>query len=307
MKKFLLKTFLFILLFFSLSLLLLFGIKPSKAYTYSYPTDGCKGRNKFIYEKIIDQKNYDILFIGSSHTMNAINDSIITFNTKQQSLNLGLCGLGKNKEYMILKDWIQQHEQTLPKKIFIECNHWENTYSYNNYGYMADANDIVDGMFLWNRSMHMDFVNALKVRIDYIYETENKFSVDTDKYGFLLNPMQLDHEIAKQKKNARVKKWEKEKQNLLGSLEFSYPNYYVQKIAKLCNKNNIQLYFLYLPSYGWPTKQPMHTKFLAQYGPVVILPSSIDEQLNLWADDEHHNRLGAEKISNELNLYLLKE
>jgi|694.fasta_scaffold155403_1 hypothetical protein len=278
-------------------------IKPNKSFLYSYPEDGCKGRNMFIYNKMIGEEKTSILFLGSSHTMNAIDDSLISEYLKINTLNIGLCGLGKNKEYMILKDWTTYHKNK-PDIVVIECNHWENTYSYSNFGYMADSKDVLQGFFVFNRNMHEDIINAIKVRIAYLLEKNKYTSVSNEKYGYLENPMQLDLAIAQEKKLARTKKWELEKKNILSSIEFSYPNFYIKQISKLCKDNNIQIYFIYLPAYGYPTKSPLHIEFLQQYGKVLITPTAIDEDIKYWADDEHHNRLGAEKISKEIALLL---
>jgi hypothetical protein len=79
-----------------------------------------------------------------------------------------------------------------------------------------------------------------------------------------------------------------------------YPKHYLEKIFRLCKKNNIEISFLYLPAYGTIYKEPINYNYYKNIGKVYIPPSDILDDKNNWRDYDHLNYAGGEKVSNWL-------
>lgn len=153
-----------LLLLCSLCLCVIFAFlyNPPKKYRYSHISGACKFQSEWIYATFNDTNHYDVICIGSSKTMNAVQDSFISFHTNYNVINIVLCGLGRNKDYVLLDDFIKNHI-TKPKMLILECNAWENTHSNSDFAYLADGSLLLENFFTFNRERFSDVHNALQL------------------------------------------------------------------------------------------------------------------------------------------------
>ena len=111
MKRFLKKIILFALplfIFFSI----IFFIRTDREFCYNYIKGDCDARGKLFYKKLVSESdNIDYLFIGSSKTMNGINDQLIedSINAHQKNkihlYNAGYCRFGRNLDFLLCKEF----------------------------------------------------------------------------------------------------------------------------------------------------------------------------------------------------------
>ena len=78
---------------------------------------------------------------------------------------------------------------------------------------------------------------------------------------------------------------------------------YLKKISKTCSDRNIDIYFLFLPSYGSYLDQPKEYHTYLKYGEVLIPPKEIFENQTNWYDENHLNQAGA----NELSVWIVEQ
>src|SRR4051812_32433524 len=107
------KYLIFILLIIT-GVLIVFFTKPSPEFLFANAAGDCSGRSTFMYNALYtNQTNADVVFFGSSQTMNSINDSLLNTFGKQKFLNLGYCRYGRNLDYFFIENYCNHHQ---PKK-----------------------------------------------------------------------------------------------------------------------------------------------------------------------------------------------
>src|SRR5688500_10631219 len=93
-----------------------FVLPYDREYGYRTMFPGCGEQGRWIYNRIfVNPKNIDVAFIGTSHMMGAVQDSLINelLRKKGSSIevaNLGFCRGGRDLHYEIVKD-ILRHKK----------------------------------------------------------------------------------------------------------------------------------------------------------------------------------------------------
>ena len=100
-----------IILFFLPVLLLIIIVPVNKRQKYLGLENDCFNHAIWIYDRLYkNSKPVDIAFLGSSHTINGINDKLIEEELKRYNMtaaNFGYCRLGRNLSYVLLKEIIK--------------------------------------------------------------------------------------------------------------------------------------------------------------------------------------------------------
>jgi len=301
MRKFILHTTLF-LLPVMVGVLVLFFQPINKKRAYYCLTNDCEGRGAWMYRRIFErQEPIDIAFLGSSHTINGINDSLITNELQAENMmacNLGYCRLGANMNYVLIQHLLSKKK---PKMIVIEAMPDETYQSHPIFPYMAEWNEITPpiGVFNgWYTSNFYTHVMAkwMYIRSDvwnepYIY----RYNLQNER-GFTTNITKA-HETVLQKAKERQEKLSAKSQTWKRKYAMIYPRYILSNIAKLAASQDIKLVFLYIPPYGYPSKEPMEANTYRKYGELWIPPDSIFNTTSHWYDGDHLNLEGANALS----------
>lgn len=307
MKQLYVKFALFILPIFLV--LLLFPI--DKLNVYKGIENDCMGRGKWIYDRLFEnEKPIDILFLGSSHTLNSIDDKSITESLAKQRqievVNFGYCRSGRNLTYVLLQDVIANKNLN---KLIIEVRENEDLYSHPMFPYLGDMGDVLLPVMLYNRDFASDYVDYLTYKIALIQESVlNQDSVqvtDWRPYGFAPVPDTAELILMNEKKANRDPSVF-DKSEMERDFYLKFPRTYLEKIASTCEKHGIEMSFLYLPSFGWEMETPLEMNTYLKYGEVLIPPKSIFEDPNNWYDPNHLNGTGAQLVSNWLSTELKK-
>jgi hypothetical protein len=297
MKLLILKILLFLLLLIGVVYL----IPIDRRQRFLQLKDDCSAHAIWVYDRIhSNTKPVDIVFLGSSHTINGIRDDSIGKQLKLSSLhvaNFGYCRYGMNLYPVLLKEILSTKK---PRIVILEVREDENRYSHPVFPYLADAKDVFLAYPFFNRDLVRDYFDAFLYRlkllkVQYFRQEITLDSSDND-FGFMGSADTVSKTSLEKAKEEKLKP-----KSLLTSFErffyMTYPRYYLEKLANLCKENNIRLVFLYLPEYGSTQPEPIEMTTYKKYGTVLIPPLSIFDDPDNWADDNHLNHAGAGKLS----------
>jgi hypothetical protein len=304
MKKFILHILLF-LVPMAIGGFIFFSLPTNTKRAYHYLTDDCEGRGAWIYRRVFEStKPIDIAFLGSSHTINGINDTLINqqiFTDSAHAIsvcNLGYCRLGRDLTYVMMQHIIQQKNT---KTFIIEVLPDENPFSHPVFPFLADIKDVVNPQTMFNRSYTTNLYNAAISRIMYFRQDlfkdslVYKYSLRAD-YGFSTNAITADtnqliqNQIRRYKNRGRSFTWTRR-------INLPLSRKWMSKINTLANNNGVKIIFLFIPPYGSPEKTPIEMDTYLPYGEVWMAPDSIFANKKNWYDHEHLNIDGAHSLS----------
>lgn len=258
----------------------------------------CALKALWIHDRIAqNETDIDLAFLGSSHTMNGVDDSLIESNLGKQLklVNLGYCRLGRNMHHSFLKELLAAKKL---KYLVLEVREEEDYFSHLEFPYIASTKDVVTSVTFFNRKILQDLATHLSYKANrlvsqFFYEEE---AVLPDLYGFSpLNQTAEAFHLA-QKKESRSKP-KKAQSTLIRDINLSFPRAYLDKIETICQENNVRLFYLYLPAYGTYLEQPKEFEFYKRGGELIIVPSDVLEDTSHWHDDQHLNQKGARALS----------
>lgn len=282
-------------------LLLLYWLPINKRNLYAGLTKNCDNHATWIYDRLhSNPKTADIVFFGSSHTMNGIEDSLIEnlLGNKEHILNMGYCQLGVDLYYTFLQELIVTKH---PKQIIIEVRSDENRYRHPVFPYLASNKDVLTAPLLFNPDFISENYEHLFYKLETIHriifkDTANQQIHIEQNFGCrnFRDTISLEHLISA--KESHFKNQKKES-SFATWFYMKFPRYYYQKIGALCKKNNIKITFLYIPDYGEPNYLPAELPTYKKYGNVLLPPSTIFENTHFWFDVGHLNRAGAQALS----------
>jgi hypothetical protein len=298
MKEFIRKILMFCLPLL-VALTAIFFISTNREFCYNYVKGDCDQRGKLLYKKIYEDPNkVDYLFVGSSKTWNDIDDGLLEELINKPGahhyklFNVGYCRFGRNLDYLFCKEFLKRNRL---KKIFLEVRADESTTSHPIFPFLADGREVLEGTVALNGKVFSEVYDHLLMNINYFrclsgIETAVPNKTQAFPHGYnnienIIAPEKLDE--VRQKENA-----EHESINT-NSIGYSISKYYLKKIKELCEKKQIELVLIYLPSYASIGTKPAFLKTYSEMGKVIIGPDSIFNNKNYWKDVAHLNSFGA--------------
>ncbi|MEO1625365.1 MAG: hypothetical protein AAFV25_09415 [Bacteroidota bacterium] len=289
---------------FSLPVLLLLLVWPMDSRQQFQGLSGdCFGHGLWIHDRLSDPSNkQDIVFIGSSRTLNGVDDSLIQAelpNGDQQVLNLGYCRLGRNISSVLLKKTLQAGSI---KQLVLEVREDEDRYSHPVFPYMASTKEVCLANPFFNPDLFSDcwthFVYKLELTQDQLYDQQPLPPLSTATFG---QARQLDtmplaqlEQAVSQRRTHKVSGWQRD-------FYLNFPRSYLQHIHQICQDNYIQLSFLYLPAFGNASALLKEANTYQEYGDLWLSPAALFEEPTHWYDDQHLNQTGANKLSQWLS------
>lgn len=310
------KLFLKNIFLFALPVLVALGViffkNTNREFNYNYIKGDCDARGKLFYKKLYtDCNNIDYLFVGSSKTMNGINDGLIedSLNTgdtvKLHLYNAGYCRFGRNLDYLYCKEFISKNKI---KKIFLEVRSDESTTSHPIYAYLANGNEILEGIKAINPKVFAELynhtlmnLNATRCVLKLDKPDKNNEKLQLHGYNnidFIMPKEELEQ--YNQKEKSKLAKYPINTE----AIEYIYSDFYLNKIRSLCEENNIELNFIYLASFGNAHKTPAFKEKYEKWGKVIIGPDSIFCNPSYFKDVAHFNTAGATAYSKYLTKVL---
>ncbi|MBT5992339.1 MAG: hypothetical protein HOG71_15935 [Bacteroidetes bacterium] len=296
MQKLYKKIVLFIIPFIVVLMLILF-LPYDKKFAYHKITGGCS--IEYAYHRIVeDTTKLDIVFIGSSKTHCGVNDLLIRilyeheYKKEITTANISFCGTGRNLQHSIVKE-LFKHKK--PKAIVIEIRENEDPNGHISYGVIADAKDILLAPILNNKNYTKDIFNGIKSRYDYLlWGNSTDLSYHGPKYGFGPNYRNADSVYLTYFYTNKLKKLQHKK--LINNIN-RLSKHYLEKIVQLAHENDCQVYFLYLPSFGFTGELIQYLDFYKANGTILYPPTYFMSDHNYWSDQNHLKRNGADSLT----------
>lgn len=291
MKKLLQKSLLFVA-----PIILLLALLPvNRRFKYQGLKDDCFNHGLWIHDRIFVNKDpIDLAFIGSSHTINGIDDQLINEKLANAKVtNLGYCRLGRNLSYILLKETLETKK---PKHLILEVREGEDRFSHPVFPFIATTDEVLLPSLLFNADIFVDiwdhFVSKIDISQDYLYE--NAAPIRTNEFGFASSPDTVSKELLDE---IELKPPKKEKSDLERTFHSKFALSYLERINDLCQENNITMTFLYLPSFGTHKTVPSEYENYLKYGKVLLLPKEMLQNKDLWSDEGHFNQAGAHELA----------
>ncbi|MBK7147802.1 MAG: hypothetical protein IPH78_03030 [Bacteroidetes bacterium] len=312
MRKFLLHLVVF-LLFPAFCTFFLYWLPVDRYYAYTFlDKGGCPGRSTWLYQQLFeDTTPIDIAFMGTSHTMNAVNDSLIATKLRENAglsyrcLNLAYCDFGRNMDFVLVKDLLAHHK---PKILFLEIRENEAQVGHKQFAWLAKGQDVLSAPIYFNRSFFPDLYKALMMRLQYLREqfTHEDEARENNKLvaEFGYNPskgLANEQDLKNESQKAAGKSPQPTDDNPLNYA----PMEYVAKIAAMCKDQNVTLVLHYLPQYGYSNGSLWLGNNYSSYSSEIFkMKQEFYELPANWYDAGHLNHEGATQFSNELAVYI---
>ena len=278
-----------------------FLIPTPRIFNYHYIKDDCYNHGAWIYDRIAQSTTpVDVAFIGSSHTIHAFNEPIIEKKLiGMHAANFGYCRMGRNLQYVFLKDILKYKT---PKLVVIEITEEETKNSHDIFPYLAENKDLFLSRSAINRDYFSDLYHGFVTRFDavkqtYIFRKEYK-KTDFNNYGYGPSDRMVTREEIGKNITAWQKRLGKNSNTTVKNIQLKYPKAYLEAMTDLLAEKDIPFCFVYLREFGSKLEQPIDMKYYETLGPVLIPPQSLYTDTDLWMDTSHLNDRGAEIISN---------
>lgn len=286
----------------ALVITIVFIVPANERFNYYFPKYNCMGKSGWIYDRLHnDEHPADIVFLGSSRTIDGIGDKYIEDSLQQLGgemnvLNLGYCRFGRNMHYILAKRAIEKWK---PKCIVIEVTAKENWDGHPDFGYMATNQELFAPVMIFNDNYLQDIGNALTARFDNLrsnwFGVNDLPPVNTEVYGHKLDTTHVSPNVLIEQKEKRMTQMIRTK-GLARWFYYQYPLSYLDKTVALLQENNCEVVFLYLPAYGsW--EHPQEYEWYKKRGTLLIPPKSIYENRFFWKDGNHMNDHGARSMA----------
>ena len=295
------KLILKIMVFLALLLIIIMAIPVDERSKFTGLKEDCFYHAIWLHDRIfLNPKPIDVAFVGSSHTINGIDDGMIEHELDSLQLcvaNLGYCRYGDNLYYILVKDLLRVKK---PKMIFLEVREDEDRYSHPVFPYLADPTDIWMAWPWFNRDILSDDAVSLRYRMQLagrkLLPPDTLYPERKEDHGFASSADTVPGAVLKEIKIKRSEhKW------TMGSLErnfyMAFPRAYIRKIGELCKAYDVKLVFIYLPEYASGLWQPLESSTYSKYGKILIPPREIFESTTCWGDESHLNQAGAKALS----------
>jgi hypothetical protein len=311
-KAFLLRCSLF-LVPLAAGVIAIFSAPYDKGFGYGSMFPGCGNQGSWLYNRVfINPKKIDVAFIGSSHTMNAVNDACLRDLSQQNGValeftNLGFCRTGRDLQYTLAKDLLSRKKIKL---LVIEVTERESYWSHPDFPYIASTHDLLRPVVL-NSEYPRIVIDGLTYRWEYSKNIlfDNSPQEDTNTmsdHGFRGH----DH-IADKEQLVNAERQSRERfSDTSDHFTLPYSRDWLKAIIDLADESHVRIAFLYLPGYGTPLKKPLENSWYSSYGQVITLPDSVRERQDFWYDDAHFNDRGAKALApylySEISLILDK-
>lgn len=288
------------------ALLLTFVQRPISERLRTLHDDGL--RIAEVHERIAhDPRAIDIAFIGTSHTMNGIDDQGIQENLAKNGLsaevtNLGAMWMGRDLHLMLVKQLLAHKK---PKMIILEINEHEPPYGHPLMPYVALASDMFCCSFWADFNFPKMYLLFLKEQLygglAGIWPAANAKPAPTRTWQYGWDPIdrtwnpdvrhrrslgdRLEDAVGRGPREAAYR------------LVSTYGNQTVKQIVETARANGVPVVFLYLPEYAFAADPaPDSLALYNDLGPILLPPPEIVRDSSNWGDFAHLNRAGSLKI-----------
>lgn len=271
-------------------------------------TERKESRNKY-YDFFEQKQNFDVLFLGSSHTINAIYPMELWDDYGIVSYNLGGHGNRIPTTYAVLKEALLY---TTPKLVVLDCFHVKSNRMYSDsieqVHLSMDAFPLTIQKY---KSLH-ELINDSKLEMEFLWP----FVTYHNRWDSLtpedFNPIpsvekgaEIKVGIATPNPISSVSPDSKLTDNTTGII-------YLRKIIELCQKNNINILLTYFP-FPSNTEEQMEAnriydiaqEYNINYINFLDTNNIVDYSTDCLDPGSHLNAAGGKKVSSYIGKYII--
>ena len=255
-----------------------------------------------------DPRPVDVAFLGSSHTVNGIDDQGLEADLAARHLpvkvaNLGMFVMGRDLQHRLVS---QLFAYKHPRLVVLEINEHVAPLNHPYMPYVGEASDLLACGPTWNlpsmgllflKQQWLGLTDALlpgRPPIPTLPQSPYGWQPLFDVWSGQANPPSFGDKLERfAGPRARM--------SLYRASDY-YEDCQVARIATLVHARNAKLMFLYLPEYKYAADpDPGLIARYSRLGPVVVIPRNIAEDRGDWADHAHLNRKGSEALRSALD------
>jgi len=263
------------------------------------------------YETQLEKKeDPDIVFFGTSKTMNNIRTDLINENSKLKSVNLGINWFGLGIQSHLIKRWLKNKK---PKIVVLEVPLLLRYAPHPHFSKLATAGEI-------SVALKKSPVHALKSsvyfspRLLYQYTATKLEFTKYDSYmdrennsGFLRIGLS-EAELLEAERNSfeKLKMGQKtiaessSYKALIRDYLYAHHNAFLAQIKENCAKMNIKLVILPLVKLNLQKPDPYLNDFYKEFEELLEPPISL-QRADYWRDSSHMNVKGSTALTTWLN------
>ncbi|WP_237713902.1 hypothetical protein [Novosphingobium sp. Rr 2-17] len=272
----------------------------------------------------------DVALIGTSHTMNGIDGSVVAGELAQLGFrepsgrcatvtNFAIPSYGRNLHYLLVRELLSARK---PRAIVLEVLENETRKAHPLFSHVATADDMVEAPRIGNLNYFSDLARlpyrqvvlgveslapaqfGLKTRFDPTNydgsEVDNTHVVNvggkalTSSLDTAMDPGALGQAAETLNKNKRLNYLPK----AFEDYEYAMPRRYVQELLQLADRHGVPVLLLYLPGFGKPAR-PVDMSLYGVGRPLITV-NDILAKRPYWHDVHHLNAQGAQQVSRRL-------
>lgn len=258
-----------------------------------------------VYERIVvDPRPIDVAFIGTSHTMNGVDDrgvqeALAEAGIRAHVVNLGVSWMGRDLHLLLTKELLAHKT---PKLIVLEINEHEPPYGHPLMPYIASASGMLCCEFWTELNFPKMFLLFLKEQLRGSLSLMWPSTADAANlcpawdFGWLPVDRIWQPEVAH---NVSLgDKLEAHMGNEVRSAGYRlldrFGDQTVRQIADLAHLNHAKIMFFYLPEYRYAADLGSGSvDYYKHLGPVLVPPQDLVANRLNWWDFAHLNRTGS--------------
>lgn len=314
------------------SLILLSCLPHNQYLRYQGIKVGAFQKASWIYERaVFDPTPIDIAFVGTSHTLNAVDSEIVENKinlgqtVKTHVVNFAIPALGRDMHRTLVKLLLEQRK---PKVLFLELRETETRDQHPATHHLANASDMILSPLLVN-TRYFGNLARLPLRQSKLFlqtQLPNVFGVSAqfneESYMGAHRNSTLAFVNGKSRDVIRSEKYLVEKRKSWNSKNAhkllrenkvkNFINYnanlsILRSIVNTAKEQGVEVYFIYLPDFGSQEK-PIDEEIYLSMAPILYIEdTSIFTNANNWFDLGHLNSQGSVNFSHAISEIILSE
>ena len=315
MRRFFFHIALFALPFIGLGAYIWLKEQPREV-AYNAVQKDCR-TGDWVYKRLFEVETpVDVAFVGTSKTMCGIDDRLLERRLLEEKgvevhvANLGLCRIGENLHYLLVRDLLEQKQ---PRLLFVEAPQRLLAASHPHFPYLArDLGDVLGAPMTINGDYFSDLAEFAwwrwtSERNAWLghYEDYSTFLED-ERHSFMevANDQVADPATLENDWNRRRYRAEQPPAGFLQGIGYFLDQYppqtYLRRMADLAEERGTKLVFLYTPAYGAANKMPREQGFYRETASLALPPDSVFNRQDFFFDPDHLNQRGAASLTDWL-------
>lgn len=287
---------------FLIGVIALMQLPVDESFRWQFISEDCQGRGPWLESVLRSDFEPHTIFLGTSHTINGVKDLHLSNALKIPVLNAGYCRFGRDMHWIIAEEFVRKKPI---KRIIVEVRAEESRRSHPMFGYVAQPTDRPTGWSMVHSSYLEDLYHGWVVRMESlrdIYQKQESPALYSPGFGKI--PHFADSAMLAGIDNKGIVPYPSAS---LSDFRYRLSAHYLERIIALCRQRNIDLCWLYLPSYGRRNHLPALRKDYENVGRLLLPPAAILNDARHWNDGEHLNLEGATSLSNWLSKVLSQD